>query len=254
VVYASFLVIVEAGLLFAGLLFGFTAVGISLLIVIGVLLLVGPVLSTYGRWKDRRRIKARELLHVWFGPNAQIPRMGRRRICRLYKAASYRHAFSPDRRYLAADVNDEHVHIWDLDELRFICCVEAKDQVLSIEFSPRGRCFAVGTADMILIVDAPTGKQLRALNAKDEWPAEMKFSPDGRYLASTNDDYGPLVLREVETGSWLWAARDHEGFADLEFSPDSQQLIAIGNPYGGSKRTILRWHLDGGRVIPLAPL
>jgi WD40 repeat protein len=60
----------------------------------------------------------------------------------------------------------------------------------------------------------------------------MKFSPDGRYLASTNDDYGPLSLWEVETGTRLWSSVDHEGFAGLEFSPDARQLSAIKRPYG----------------------
>src|SRR4051812_7037538 len=87
-----FLLVIASGLLFAGMLFGFAAVGIFSLVVIGVLLLVGPVLSIYRRWKDRQRTKARELLRAWFGPKARIPRMGRRRISRLYKAACFHHA------------------------------------------------------------------------------------------------------------------------------------------------------------------
>jgi WD40 domain-containing protein len=171
----------------ASLLFGFTAVGVFLLITIAVLLVVARVLSTHRRWDDRRITKARETLRAWCAPNARLPQVGRRRIIWLYRLASFRHAFSPDRRCLAAGL-DEQVHLWDLDECWFICRLDVQEQVLCIEFSPNGSYVPVGTTDRILIADAPSGKQLRALNAKDEWPAEMKFSPDGGCLASTNDE------------------------------------------------------------------
>src|SRR5579863_9249050 len=132
----------------ASLLFGFTAVGVFLLITIAVLLVVARVLSTHRRWDDRRITKARETLRVWCAPNARLPQVGRRRIIRLYRLASFRHAFSPDRRCLAAGL-DEQVHLWDLDECWFICRLDVQEQVLCIEFSPNGSYVAVGTTDRI---------------------------------------------------------------------------------------------------------
>jgi WD40 repeat protein len=161
---------------------------------------------------------------------------------------------SPDFRYLVAGFGRKQVRVWDLRTQQLIRVLRERDQVLFIVYSPTGRYFAVSTWRKILIREAVSGKLLRTLKASNHWPAEMKFSPNGRYLATANDEYPPLSLWDVETGTRIWASREHEGFCDLEFSPDGKQLKAIGNPYGGPRRAVLRWRLDDGCVCTLPSL
>jgi eukaryotic-like serine/threonine-protein kinase len=98
------------------------------------------------------------------------------------------------------------------------------------EFDPNGRWLAVGrlNGDVVLL-DAESGAERRALSAGEHTPCQVRFSRDGRRLAASGPA-GPVRVWGTDT----WARTDLPNPADqyvraLAWAPDGSRLaVALG--------------------------
>jgi WD40 repeat protein len=114
-----------------------------------------------------------------------------------------RQVFDPDLRTFAVVTHHQTNHLKVLDpELNAIKWGKVfSSSIGDIAYSPNGAWLAVGLADnRILILNARTGAEVLDLRGHLQTIRKLRFSPDGRYLASsdvTND------CRTWDIGDWL---------------------------------------------------
>jgi WD40 repeat protein len=106
--------------------------------------------------------------------------------------------------------------------------------------------------DVVQLRDPATGQVIRNL-AGDFRPAQVAFSPDGRWVAAAADvkgrplrerlHEGKVVIWDVATGSVVKTMAG--GCDSLAFSPDGRRLVT-GAPEGGAVRI---WDPATGQLI-----
>jgi WD40 repeat protein len=163
----------------------------------------------------------------------------------------YTHETSCDSRYTAAIAGND-IHVWDAHREQ-VARTLVLDEPISLAFSPDSGKLAVGTADAIYVCELPEMQQISSMGEEGDWYGELKFSPDGRYLASANEDYPPLSVWDVNSGRRLLRFDDGYGFVSLSFSSDSRILSAKIDPYCNKVGTDL-FRIDGDRVTRLPSL
>ncbi len=77
--------------------------------------------------------------------------------------------------------------------------------------------------------------------------AQVRFSPDGRWLASCSAD-GTIKVWDVETGQHVRTMEGHlAGISTIAWSPDSNTIAS-----GSDDKTIRLWHRSTGKPYPNA--
>ena len=145
--------------------------------------------------------------------------------------------FSPDGQYIAAaSSHDGIIILWDLFENK-IKQFREYISFKSISFSPDGKYLAIGTFDTGLLWDL-SGNQFTAFYGHQSSVTDIKFSPDGKTIATCSED-GTARLWNL-SGREIKIFREPPSFVSaINFSPDKQYL-AIGL---GDGRIIL-WGFD----------
>ncbi|MDD4651256.1 MAG: transglutaminase domain-containing protein [Methanothrix sp.] len=115
----------------------------------------------------------------------------------------------------------------------------------SVAFSPDGRVLAAGCQNgTIILWDAASGREMRALKGHSEWVSSLAFSPDGGTIASTSGD-NTIKLWNVNDGREIRTLQGHSDWVEnVAFSPDGR-TIASGS-YDG---TIRIWNAADGSEI-----
>ena len=123
-----------------------------------------------------------------------------------------------------------------------------KGQIGDIAFSPDGKKIAVASTIGIWLYDANTYKEFALLTGNWEKLSsrtfiKVKFSPDGRTLASVNNHY-EIHLWNTYTGNIKATIMKHSyGITDIAFSPDGQTLIS-----SSKDATIRLWNSQTGNL------
>lgn len=147
----------------------------------------------------------------------------------------------------AAWFDEGIVRVADVSSGRLVHEITLDDGAWSTALSPDGRSLAIGGWDppSVVVVDLASGRELR-LDGFD-WPQvfEVSWSPNGRWIAATGDDYARVW--DAATGTQRAVLRGHTAFTyGLDWSADSTR-IATGSADG----TARVWDRidDGGREV-----
>jgi RNA polymerase sigma factor (sigma-70 family) len=159
--------------------------------------------------------------------------------------------FSADGQLLAFGGTKEHVVIiWDVDsgkERRH--CKGLQGNITCVAFSPDGRRIAAGslaaeghpTIGVWHIASGEKGATFSSVEAVEN----LVFSPDGRMLASSNDQ-GPTRLWDVETGRELRPLSATAEAYGLAFSRDGKWLAGAG---ADRDEKIHVWEVNTGQEV-----
>ena len=112
----------------------------------------------------------------------------------LYTLKGHRHltysvVFSPDGKMVASGSFDTTIKLWDVETGEEIRTLQGhKGQIRVVAFSPDGSIIASGSEDgTVKIWETATGKRLQELTVHvPSWVHGLAFSPDGRFLASSD--------------------------------------------------------------------
>ncbi len=154
--------------------------------------------------------------------------------------------FSPDGLRLATVSDRLEAQIWDVatgDPL-----VKPKKRLTGylwdLQFSPDGRCMAIGTGKGGWIWDAATGDDIGQFQITED-VRQLTFSPEGQRLVATTSPDGSVRIFDVGSGSLLTGPMLHDDKATYaEFSPDGERIITASRG-----RTARIWNARSGQMI-----
>jgi WD40 repeat protein len=149
-------------------------------------------------------------------------------------------AVSPDGRRLYTAGSGGNVRVWDLDALdparttwRIPRSPTATGRgaatVYDLAFDPGQRHAVVTTFEgWLRVIDVATGREVRGWRASDEATVGVDWSPDGRWIASTDND-GRAVLWDAESGARVKELLDAgRQLLNVAFSPDGSLIACPG--------------------------
>jgi len=189
-------------------------------------------------------------------------------------------AFSPDGRYLATGGWDHAVNVWDTAQVLQGEVSEpllrqehsSRVRVWSVTFSPDGRLLASAgglTADEsgeVRVWDMKSRQELLTLSNFSDSVRRVKFSPDGRRLATAAA--GLVQMWDAQTGQELLALRGRTDRVEaVSFGPDGRRLVSVGghlavhpdaevnvwDTHTGQELLSLRGHVGGLRALAVSP-
>jgi eukaryotic-like serine/threonine-protein kinase len=165
-------------------------------------------------------------------------------------------AFSPDGKTLASGAGGHfprrgEVKLWDVAERRERSTLQHDAMVVTcVAFSPGGKMLAWSTEDsidpvrtggVIKLWDLLKGRERHSLPCNGATES-IAFSPDGRTMASTGDDFSStgkeVTLWEVETGQKQATLAGQNRALAVAFSPDGMTLATSGR-----NKTVMLWDL-----------
>jgi WD40 repeat protein len=150
-------------------------------------------------------------------------------------------AFSTDGKRLVSGGRDGTVQLWDMATSERIAGTRTSGFVFRLAVSPDGAHFAsishYSTSGQVW--DMASGAPFYALDGHHTRLRSVAYSPDGRYLA-TGDEDDVIILRDPTSGEPLKTLTGSGGEArSMAFSPDGQYLAV-----GTSLSRIDLWNLE----------
>jgi WD40 repeat protein/tRNA A-37 threonylcarbamoyl transferase component Bud32 len=159
-------------------------------------------------------------------------------------------ALSPDGNHLAAcSAGATMARLWDLGDSRPVACLRMPPQsrLHCLAMSPSGEFLATGHdapgGSGVLIWDTAQGQLRTSALPSQDYPRQVVFSPDGRWLASACGDGGIVLCDTADFQRRLFVRGDNP--VGVAFSPDSQ-LLAITS---AQVAVIRLWHVASNREV-----
>lgn len=161
---------------------------------------------------------------------------------------TYRLAYSPDGKYLAAASGDPG----RLGEVRLFDAASGKlarvlgtmsDAAFAVAFSPDGQRLAASSADRsIRVYDVESASQLVLIEDHADWVMSVAWSHDGNLLVSASRDKTSKVF-DANTGQSQITYSGHGNTVyDASFSPDNKQVLS-----GGADKQIHVWNVSDAK-------
>ena len=122
--------------------------------------------------------------------------------------------------------------------------IPANERTTHLALSPDGKSIATASGTLtITLRDLATGRETRSFKGHTDDIASLRFSPDGRVLASGS--WTEVHLWEVATGRDLLTLRaDASAPLRIAFSPDGKLLVT-----GSRDHTLRFWDVSTGREL-----
>ena len=134
---------------------------------------------------------------------------------------------------------------------RHTSCSDIAPFILSMAFSPDGQFLVVGSKRSDAeIWDMETLQLVGHLKGPGSWVSAVCYSPNGRWIASTEPKSTKVYLWDAQTHQLIreWHSGEPKPDADvfqLFFSPDSEHLYAITKEHNWSDRVKI-WEIQTG--------
>ncbi len=179
-----------------------------------------------------------------------------------------RFEYSPDGKRIASISDGGTVKLWDAatGRMLMVLCRDQRRLDLRVQqrrglaFSPDGNYLAAGGK----VWNAENGTEVMALHAPEEHALCLRFSPNGKRIASV-DLNGMLKIWDAGTARELLAVRVDEKVSRptsfISFSPDGNQIVSAGSDgtvrlwdtNTGAETMTLRGHSDIVRAVNFSP-
>ena len=153
-------------------------------------------------------------------------------------------AFSPDGKWLITAGLDGTAKVWDLTPFHELMQVSSPgDEWSAVAISPDGTRLALG-GSQVLVWDLKSGKLQQTLTGHSNFVDSVKFSPDGRKLATASQDGTARVWDVAKSRELFEFPLGVAGNVTLAFSPDGKSLAATGHNNGATV-----WDLTSGKEV-----
>jgi WD40 repeat protein len=155
--------------------------------------------------------------------------------------------FSSDSK-LVATTQGESLSLWDAQTGELVKGSLAQGTISLVRFSPDGTRIAAAVRSAVHLWETRTGKQIGAPLTNDADVMALRFSPDGRFIA-TATAHNSVRIWNAQTGNPVSVALNQsaENSGMLEFAADGKRLLVA------SPKTLSVWDVPGGKQL-LAPL
>jgi WD40 repeat protein len=122
---------------------------------------------------------------------------------------------------------------------------------MQVTWSPDGARLAWPRNDGAVVVDVPTGLQVRELSGHADWALAVDWSPDGSRLATGGQD-GDVIVWDTATGAQLDVLAGDLPVFGVYWSPGSDFLASIVSPakpaYREQVGDLVVWAVSTGEV------
>ncbi|KAM7398914.1 hypothetical protein PAMP_018218 [Pampus punctatissimus] len=144
---------------------------------------------------------------------------------------------------------DRQVHLWDTNSHQPLWSKTIEDPGRSAGFHPSGAVLAVGTmSGRWLVLDTDTRDLVSMHTDGNEIISNIKYSPDGNFLAVASHDNFIYIYAVADNGrkySRAGKCTGHSSFVThLDWSKDSQYLVTNSGDY-----EILFWEASSGKHV-----
>jgi WD40 repeat protein len=177
-----------------------------------------------------------------------------------HKKRLMRLAISSDGKYLATgSFSGEKIKIWELESGTFLKEFAQFCDLTSLAFSKDGQILAISGIPqddkkncVVELWNVEKGTKMATLikkNAEQFYPGSLRFSPDGKYLATgiQNKMHG-IMIWDISSRKLVKTIFHSKDIVAIDYSPDGS-LIAGGGT--GNKACI--WNVPDGKILHAIP-
>ncbi len=158
-------------------------------------------------------------------------------------------AFTPDGKRLITAHTEGVIDIWNTASGGKVTTLYSEQDLFDIAVSPDGAVLAIAARYGILLYDLGTYQTINLIHPLPRMEAvrSLRFSPDGRFLAS-GDPESKIML--WDTSDWTFAGKlEGHSFSvtDIDISPDGKTLASISYD-----NTLRQWSLESFEQLRIA--